>query len=461
MKAGNLKRCVVFISLVFALVFSTMSAAPLANSGELIYGPGGTTIVVEQGGTFLIRHTLGWNEPEDGAYAITIAWDSYDNEPSQNFTFVGASAYFTTGDYVGESILAVATLGSVPLPDYPGSTRYLLSVKCPAENKDNRDGQFNVDITLGAYGVGGVPHIPGDHVIPFQFAGVIIIEKNLQSWDRDPITTRVLGRGVSVSISPSMKNGLPTQTLSYTVTVKNIGDLDDTYDLDVSDNAGWGPTLLENLLEVPAGENRQTTLNVTVPADALGGTKDKVTVAAASQENTDVSDNASCIARSSLAAVEVSISPSSQSTQPGAKLNFIVTVTNTSDSVDSYNLTAIDDAGWEATLDENLLTIPAGESHSMMVSVIVPSDADENESTGITVTVNSQADLDVSDEDTCTAIAERVPSPGSPIPIPVIGGAAIGVGAVAVIVLLLKRGVLHLPFLRSYSRAHHLRLRRQ
>ena len=458
MEAGNLKRCVVFISLVFALVFSTMSAAPLANSGELIYGPGGTTIEVAQGDAFLIRHTLEFDELENGAYSITIAWLNYDNDPSENLTFVSATAYYTTGPYAGEYQQADVTLSPSPAGE---DTRWTLLVMRPSDNKDNRDGQFNVDITLGAYGVGGVPHIPGDHVIPFQFAGAIIIEKNLQSWDRDPITTRVLSRGVSVSISPSVKNGLPTQTLSYTVTVKNIGDFDDKYALTVSDNAGWGPTLSENLFVVPAGENRQTTLSVTVPADALGGTKDKVTVAAASQENTDVSDNASCIARSSLAAVEISISPSSQSTQPGAKLNYIVTVTNTGDSVDSYNLTAIDDAGWGATLDENLLTIPAGESHSMMVSVIVPSDADENESTGIAVTVNSQADLDVSDKDTCTAIAERVPSPGAPIPIPVIGGAAIGVGAVAVIVLLLKRGVLHLPFLRSYSRAHHLRLRRQ
>ena len=449
MKAENLKRRVIFISLVFALVFSTISVAPLAHSGELFYDPSGTTTVVEQGGTFLIKHTLAWNEPENGAYVITIAWDCYNNEPSENFTFLSASAYFTTGPHVGQSILADVTMGSAPAGT---NTRHALSVKCPSTNKDPRNGQFNVDIWMGAYGVGGVPHILGDHVIPFQFAGVVISEKYVQYENRDPITVRVLSRGVSVSISPSVKNSLPEQTLSYTVTVKNIGDLDDRYALTISDNIGWGPTLLEGLLVVPAGENRQTTLSVTVPANALGGTKDMVTVTAASQENTDVSDNASCIARSNLVAVEVSISPNSQSAQPGTITTYSVTVTNKGDFADNYNLIVGDDAGWGATLAQNLLIIPAGGVRTTTVIITVPSDAAGDELTGIAVTASSQADPNVSNYDTCTAIAERVPTSGPPIPISVIGGAAIGVGAVAVIVLLLwKRGVLHLSFLRPYS----------
>ncbi|MBA7601316.1 hypothetical protein ES703_08385 [subsurface metagenome] len=357
MKAENLKRYVVFILLVFALVFSTMSVTPLAHSGESVYGPGGTTIEVVQGGTFLIRHTLEWDEPENGAYGITIAWDCYDNKPEENFTFVDNSAYFTTGDYVGESILAEVTWLVAPSPDYPGSTRYILSVRCPANKKDPRNGQFNVDITLSASGVGGVPHIVGDHVIPFQAAGIIIIEATMKSWNRYPITTRVLESilGVEVSISPESKSEGRGETLTFAVTVKNTGDYADNYELTISDGAGWGATLAQNLLTIPAGENSTTT-----------------------------------------------------------------------------------------------------------VSVTVPSDADENESTGITVTVNSQADPNVSDYDTCTTIAERVPSPGSPIPIPVIGGAAIGVGAVAVIVLLLKRGGCFICHFCARIRAPIiLRLRRQ
>ena len=295
MEAENLKRSVVFI--VFALVFSIILVAPLAHSGELVYDPGGTTIEVVQGDNFLIRHTLEWDEPENGAYAITMAWDCYDNEPSENFTFVGASAYFTTGPNAGESILSVDKLGTVPSPEHPGSTRYTLKVECPAVQKDSRNGQFNVDITLSASGAGGVPHIPGDHVIPFQFGGIIIIEKYIKFRDLDPITIRVLSRGVSVSISPSEKNGLPAQTLSYTVTVTNKGDFADNYNLTVSDNAGWGATLAQSLLTILAGENRTTTVSVTAPSDADENESTEIAVTASSQADLSVSDSDTCTAR--------------------------------------------------------------------------------------------------------------------------------------------------------------------
>jgi len=298
-RTGDFKRGMVSILLAFALVFSMILVAPLASPGDLIYDPGGENIEVAQGGTFLIRHTLEWDEPEDGAYSVTMAWDCYDNHENENFTFVGASAYFTTGDYVGDSILAAAALDSAPSPDYPGSTRYLLSVKCPADQKDSRNGQFNVDITLGAYGAGGVPHIPGDHVIPWQFGGIIIIEKYPGFWNRDPITIRVLGRGVAVAISPGYQSGPPGTTLEYTVTITNTGTLDDKYELTISDYKGWGPTLDNYLFEnVQPGENRIATLSVTIPENATSFVEDNITVTATSIEYALVSDSASCVAAS-------------------------------------------------------------------------------------------------------------------------------------------------------------------
>jgi len=216
-RTEGFRRGVGSILLVFVLVFSMISVAPLASPGDLIYNPGGTTIEVAQGDNFLIRHTLEWDEPENGAYDIIIPWDCYDNHENENFTFVGASAYFTSGAYEGESILAVVTLGSAPSWNYPGGTRHVLSVECPAVNKDPRNGQFNVDVWMGAYGAGGVPHIPTDnHPIPFQWAGIIIIEKYPQSWNRDPIAIRV----------PSWTGTAVFSLVNlYTVNVEKILDL--------------------------------------------------------------------------------------------------------------------------------------------------------------------------------------------------------------------------------------------
>jgi hypothetical protein len=101
---------------------------------------------------------------------------------------------------------------------------------------------------------------------------------------------------VSAAISPSENSGPAGSELYYTVTVTNRGTENDNYALDVSDNAGWILTLSNNLLEVPSGENRTTMLAVTIPENAVPCTEDTIIVTVTSQENMEVSDNASCIA---------------------------------------------------------------------------------------------------------------------------------------------------------------------
>jgi len=103
---------------------------------------------------------------------------------------------------------------------------------------------------------------------------------------------------INASISPSYQDGLPKTTINFTVTVNNVGTENDNYDLSISDNTvpSWGPTLSEYLLEVPAGENRQITLSVTIPEDAVPCTEDKITVIATSRVDNTAKYSASCIA---------------------------------------------------------------------------------------------------------------------------------------------------------------------
>jgi len=104
--------------------------------------------------------------------------------------------------------------------------------------------------------------------------------------------------GVSVSISPGYQSWAPGTTLTYTVTVTNLGTENDNFDLEVVDNENWGPSLLENRFEnVLPGENRQTTLSVTIPGGAAHDTRDNITVIATSQGDNTIKENASCIAR--------------------------------------------------------------------------------------------------------------------------------------------------------------------
>ena len=103
---------------------------------------------------------------------------------------------------------------------------------------------------------------------------------------------------VTITISPGYLEGLPGGTLKpYTVTVTNMGKLEDNYTLTATDNSGWGLTLsgfdVDNKLEnIPGFFNSRTvTLSVTIPGDVVPGTVDNITVTATSQENAQVSDS--------------------------------------------------------------------------------------------------------------------------------------------------------------------------
>jgi len=142
---------------------------------------------------------------------------------------------------------------------------------------DNYWGE-NQDIP-GSDGIGDISYsIPGDN-----------------NQDCYPLMNPII-KGVEVSISPDCKEGLPRDTFSYTVTVVNTGNIIDSYALTVNDNTGWGPSISPTWLVVLPGENRATTLTVTIPENARGCTRDTITVAATSQTDSMVSDNYSCVA---------------------------------------------------------------------------------------------------------------------------------------------------------------------
>jgi len=102
---------------------------------------------------------------------------------------------------------------------------------------------------------------------------------------------------VEVSISPDENNALPAENLTYTVTLTNVGAFADNYYLTVSDNENWDLTLSENFLEnIGPGENRVVTLTVIISGEAIGCTKDNITVTVASMGDNEVSITDSCIA---------------------------------------------------------------------------------------------------------------------------------------------------------------------
>jgi hypothetical protein len=99
---------------------------------------------------------------------------------------------------------------------------------------------------------------------------------------------------VRVYIDPVYQSGLSGGSMeNYTVTVVNTGSTTDSYTLSSVGQLGWTLSLDNtSFSNVPSGENRQTTLRVTVPSGSVG-TLDNITVTAT---GTGVSDSAGCFA---------------------------------------------------------------------------------------------------------------------------------------------------------------------
>jgi hypothetical protein len=216
----------------------------------------------------------------------------------------------------------------------------------------------------------------------------------------------VIARSVEVSISPTSNSGLPGSTLTYTVTVINTGTVSDNYTLENTDNAGWTKSLSKTSvgpLAPNASEN--VTLTVTIPGGTTPGTRDNITVTATSTDNT-VKDNASCIAQAITSirpGVQVSISPDSQDNENGGTLTYTVTVTNTGNVTEDYDLAVDDDAGWTLTLPATVIGVIPDENRQVVLTVGILTTAENCTWDNITVTATSSENLEIKYSASCTA----------------------------------------------------------
>ncbi|MCK4405129.1 MAG: hypothetical protein KAV43_01300, partial [Hadesarchaea archaeon] len=104
MRTEGLKRGLVPISLAFALVFSIIFLATPVLAEAVISEPGGTTENVDPGQEFVLPFRLQWDEPDAGFFAITLKWFSPENNPAENFTIVGVSAYFDNTQSISAAV---------------------------------------------------------------------------------------------------------------------------------------------------------------------------------------------------------------------------------------------------------------------------------------------------------------------------------------------------------------------
>ena len=218
------------------------------------------------------------------------------------------------------------------------------------------------------------------------------------------VTYKMPTHGVEVSISPLYQENLPGENLTYIVTVTNTGDVEDNYDVSVSQTEDWEAIFWFSFTDLPASSSAQSELIVIIPENAIPGTQDNITVTATSKNDPSVKDNASCIAQAKVVReVEVSVLENYQENENGGTLAYTVMVTNTGNVPDNYALEKIDTMGWGLSISEDLLEVENGMSENVTLTVVIPDNAIGRTLNNITVTATSQENENVWDSGSCLA----------------------------------------------------------
>lgn len=112
--------------------------------------------------------------------------------------------------------------------------------------------------------------------------------------DSYPLVIAAGAYGTVVSISPGVQSGVVGDTVSFTVSVQNLGWNTVTYDLSTSDVEGWTISL-QSTVTVGAYDTEAAAMNVVVSSATAVGGSNTITVTATSQTENYVTDSSTCI----------------------------------------------------------------------------------------------------------------------------------------------------------------------
>ena len=199
---------------------------------------------------------------------------------------------------------------------------------------------------------------------------------------------------VSVSVSgDTTQSGDPGDTLSYSITVKNKGNSDDTVALSLEgEMASWG-SIVEDV-DLEQGQSTTVNLTVNIDEDAVVG-DNAITVNGTSEDSFTAYDTSS-VTVSVNKQYKVDIIVSSQSGDPGSELIYPMRVQNKGTGTDSFKLLINDyPANWIVQLEsEYVEEVTAGGEKTINVTITVPS-GEQNQAFTTNITASS---LGASDE---------------------------------------------------------------
>jgi uncharacterized repeat protein (TIGR01451 family) len=215
--------------------------------------------------------------------------------------------------------------------------------------------------------------------------------------------------GVELS-GDQAQTGLVDSTVTYNLVVTNTGNTADSFTLTV--DSVWDADLSDTTTgSLNPGETFDFTVDVTVPDDAADGATDVATVTATSDTDDTAFDTAELTTTATTEVVveygvELVATTTAQSGYVGTSVVYTVDITNTGDAEDTFAVT-LSGNSWTTAVAPTNVTLDAGESDQLTVTVQIPAGAAHGAQDTVTVTATSAADATATDSVQLTTTAQH------------------------------------------------------
>ena len=184
-----------------------------------------------------------------------------------------------------------------------------------------------------------------------------------------------------------------TASLGWTPSIKNFGNTLDsfsvTFDTSDADNAGWQVDDADNfntgnLLPKFEGGSFGFNVGLHVPGGLAAGTSHGFSMTITSDSDSSQTQTQTFSATvNQCYGMTLAVDKNSDTADPGASVDFTVTVTNDGNGEDTMEYQTMGAAEWAPSLSESSATITSGESAQIVFTLTVPSDASANAQSGM------------------------------------------------------------------------------
>jgi uncharacterized membrane protein len=264
---------------------------------------------------------------------------------------------------------------------------------------------------------------------------------NPEHIENQTVTVEVLPKyGVEVSLDENEKKGKPGEILNFQAAIRNLGNIEDTYDIQAEGGEGWNLSLRAESVTIPAREVGSFNVSVTVPLDALLGNFTSFRIQAASRGNQNLTTNVNGTAIATATyRFNITSDPELRQASPGSEAIFSLEIENLGTAPDTIGLEIENLIGWDIKVDPSSISLEIGETGKATVRVRVPGNALIGQTNTITIRAVSSGDPTVSAD---SSISIEIVTPFWDIPdVRFLVGLSIGVlvGATLISTIILRR----------------------